>query len=146
MGTWSFCSVCDRWFCSPRNNAAGRGTCPVCGVHQEAFTDQPPAFRPPANSGRRQPPDVPASTDIDDESRPNQGRGVPAATAVKPDMPIQGLCPKCRGWFDCEDWFDRGLPQPCCPGCGLGPIRLQYQPAQGSTITVELTTSELWIG
>lgn len=67
-------------------------------------------------------------------------------TAVEPDLHIQGLCLKCRVWFDCDDWFDQTVPQPCCPGCGLGPVSLQYQPAHGSNDTIQLAPSELWIG
>lgn len=103
MESWAFCSACDRWFYSPRNNAAWPET-HLCGVQPEAIADREPEVR------------------------------------------IQGLCPKCRQWFDCDNWFDQALPQPCCPGCGLGPIRLQYQPAQGRIATIELAPSELWIG
>lgn len=146
MEKWDFCRGCDRWFSSPRTKEAGQQTCPVCGVRAHALTGPPPGVRPPPTRGRGQAPRGPASADIDGAPRSRAGRGVGAATAVVPGVRIQGLCQKCREWFDCHDWFDQALPQPCCPACGLGPIRLQYQPPQGNTITIGLSPSDLWIG
>lgn len=146
MESWGFCGECDRWFHSSRDKAAWQRTCPVCGAQPEVFADRPPEGRPPASSRRDQAPRGPAPTDTDGASRPRAGSDGRAATALKGDVRIQGLCPKCRDWFDCDDWFDQSLPRPCCPDCGLGPTRVQYQPARGHIVDIQLAPSDLWIG
>lgn len=40
---------------------------------------------------------------------------------------MRGLCPKCEGWFLCDDFFDVGVPTPCCPHCHLAPARVAYR-------------------
>lgn len=37
------------------------------------------------------------------------------------DADIWGRCPECCRWFFCKGWFDREIPQPCCPVCGAEP-------------------------
>lgn len=46
----------------------------------------------------------------------------PAAT---PPGIVVGQCPRCRRWFDCEDWFDAAQPLPRCLDCGLIPTRIE---------------------
>lgn len=38
-----------------------------------------------------------------------------------------GLCPKCGGWFSCDDFFEFTVPTPCCPHCHLTPARVAYR-------------------
>lgn len=45
-------------------------------------------------------------------------------------MEIWGLCPKCREWFRCDDWFDRSVPLPTCSTCHLSPHDIEYREAQ----------------
>lgn len=68
----------------------------------------------------------------------------PSHDTEAPTTRILGLCPKCEDWFDCDTWFDRSLPTPCCPSCGLGPAAIRYsryESADGPHVT-----SELWLG
>lgn len=45
-------------------------------------------------------------------------------------LEIWGLCPKCKNWFRCDDWFDRSVPLPTCSACHLSPHDIEYREAQ----------------
>jgi hypothetical protein len=40
-------------------------------------------------------------------------------------MDIWGRCPRCAAWFPCEGWFDRTVPEPTCPDCGVAPVAIE---------------------
>lgn len=62
------------------------------------------------------------------------------------DSAILGLCPKCEGWFACDEWFDRTVPVPCCANCRLPPRKLVYTgPSPSMGVTGEVR-SEVWLG
>lgn len=42
-----------------------------------------------------------------------------------PSVAIFGQCPKCCGWFACDDWFDRTVPLPCCPHGQLAAVKVE---------------------
>lgn len=67
-------------------------------------------------------------------------------TAQAPLLRIWGLCPKCSSWFDCDAWFDRSQPTPCCPRCALGPSTIRYEhPARTEAVDHAVST-EWWLG
>lgn len=56
-------------------------------------------------------------------------------------MCIRGLCPRCREWFPCDDWFDNSVPLPACPRCRLMPTEIQCHSAAGTlSIAVDGST------
>lgn len=59
-------------------------------------------------------------------------------------MEIWGLCPACREWFPCDEWFDQDAPLPCCPSCGRSPSRVDYREKE---LSVHFERApELWLG
>lgn len=67
----------------------------------------------------------------------------PTATAT---TRILGLCPKCEDWFNCDTWFDRSQPMPCCARCGLSPATIRYACTDPAPPADARRTTELWLG
>lgn len=57
---------------------------------------------------------------------------------------IRGLCGRCGSWFPCGDWFDPGVPTPCCPACDVTPTKIECRSATG--VMVIGVGTELWLG
>lgn len=151
METWGFCRECDRWFYCPKwfDKAAPQPVCPVCGAEPRAIENRPPGSIIPNGAAPHGEAGTPPGDRRHRVQRSQAGTIARAATVVEsePRTLIRGLCPKCRRWFACDDWFNHSVPLPCCPRCGLAPTRLQYQTPKGtSVIGIDLETSDLWIG
>ncbi len=86
-----------------------------------------------------------SSTDVTPRI-PDEPSGRDARHAPGRAMEIWGHCPKCREWFACHTWFDRSVPTPTCPPCGLLPGALRYERPDVPRDAKQRIVSELWLG
>lgn len=67
-------------------------------------------------------------------------------TNTRAVLRIRGLCAKCGDWYRCDDWFDVSVPTPCCPACGLAPVKIECQRPDGVLVIGMDSASDIWLG